>query len=267
MSTNRRNTSALSTFVLISLLSILPEVAFCQNKPVLQGKEYARHVKAKPFIKDEMIPDGSVILPSPPEVGTEEFANDLYYYKWGKQQRLDSLRADQASFDCFNKDFDDIGDCFDSVFGVDINVDNTPEICKLLKRTMVSIRVSFSKAKDEYKRVRPYDEFNEPSLIEERGELDIYRGSYSYPSGHTLRAFTTAYLLSEINPEAASELVRRARIYAENRVICGHHYKSDTDASIMIAGALVAVLHTSDEFIKQMEKAKEEYKEKASLSK
>lgn len=264
---NLRNKNILSTFISISVLLLFPDSAFCQDKPVLQGEEYARHVKAKPFIKDEMIPDGSVILPSPPEVGTEEFANDLYYYNWGKEQRLDSLRADQASFDCFNKDFDDIGDCFDKIFGVDINVDNTPELCELLKRTMVSIRVSFSKAKDEYKRVRPYDEFNEPSLIEERGEQDIYRGSYSYPSGHTLRAFTTAYLLSEINPEAASELVRRARIYAENRVICGHHYKSDTDASIMVAGALVAVLHTSDEFIKQMEKAKAEYRRKSKISK
>ena len=47
-------------------------------------------------------------------------------------------------------------------------------------------------------------------------------------------------VLCTVMPEKTSDILDRAQYYAYNRVICGHHWKSDTDASLMLAAALFA---------------------------
>lgn len=82
----------------------------------------------------------------------------------------------------------------------------------------------------------------------------------SFPSGHTLRGWTTALLLVEINPERAEQLLSLGYQYGQSRVISGYHWQSDIDASRLIASATVAKLHTSERFLRQMKRAKREYK-------
>ena len=53
----------------------------------------------------------------------------------------------------------------------------------------------------------------------------------AYPSGHSLSGYLLAYTLAEIVPEKSQEILNRADDYAHNRLICGVHYKSDTEAS------------------------------------
>ncbi|MBQ0163766.1 MAG: phosphatase PAP2 family protein [Bacteroidales bacterium] len=211
------------------------------------------------FLSADELPDAMQILPAPPQPYTAAFYNDYYYYNWGKEQRKDPARAEQASFDYFHKQYNSIGLCFEEAFGKTISEESSPELTLLLQRMMINAKALFLDTKEHYKRVRPFEQFNEPSLIQERGEADGEVGTWSFPSGHTLRAFCTAQILSEINPQATAQLMERARSYAESRLICGHHYKSDVDASIMLAGALIARLHACKEFQQQMEKAKAEF--------
>lgn len=51
----------------------------------------------------------------------------------------------------------------------------------------------------------------------------------------------------------------RACVYALNRVICGHHWKSDIDASLLLAAGLFANIVSTEAFQEQLKKAREEY--------
>ena len=79
-------------------------------------------------------------------------------------------------------------------------------------------------------------------------------------SGHTVRGWGMALLLSEINPEAQDELFKLGYEWGQSRVIAGFHWQSDVDASRMLAAATYARLHACDAFNEDMEAAKKEFK-------
>ena len=110
-----------------------------------------------------------------------------------------------------------------------------------------------------YGRTRPFVRFNEHTLAPEyEGELNPHK---SFPSGHTLLGWSSALLMMEINPDRANEILARGYRYGENRVVVGAHWQSDTDAARMVAAVAYAKLHTSERFLEQMKKAREEFKQ------
>lgn len=62
------------------------------------------------------------------------------------------------------------------------------------------------------------------------------------------------------DPERANEILARGYRYGENRLVVGAHWQSDTDAARLAASAAYARLHTSERFLEQMKKAREEFK-------
>ena len=99
--------------------------------------------------------------------------------------------------------------------------------------------------------------FNEPTLTPE--DEEALRKNGSFPSGHTLLGWSSALLMMEINPDRATEILARGYRYGENRLVVGAHWQSDTDAARLAASAAYARLHTSERFLEQMKKAREEY--------
>ena len=77
----------------------------------------------------------------------------------------------------------------------------------------------------------------------------------SYPSGHTAIGWATALVLAEINPDRQNEILKRGFEMGQSRVICGYHFQSDVDAARIV----VARLHANDAFVKQLNKAKDEF--------
>jgi acid phosphatase (class A) len=126
-----------------------------------------------------------------------------------------------------------------------------------------SIDLVGRKAKAFYNRKRPFDRFKEPSLYPKDDEALSKNGSY--PSGHTIRGWSTVLLLSEINPERADTLLARGYMYGESRVIVGAHWQSDVDAGRLAATAAYMKLHTSDAFLEQLKKAKAEFRKKTKV--
>jgi membrane-associated phospholipid phosphatase len=49
----------------------------------------------------------------------------------------------------------------------------------------------------------------------------------SYPSGHTLYAFSTGVVLAELMPDKAQAILERDQDFAYSRMVCGVHYRSD----------------------------------------
>ena len=189
-------------------------------------------LEAPAFLSEKELPDHSKYIPAPPEVGSEAFKNDEYYYRWGKEQRL-TPRAAQAALD----EDQWTSKAFSAAAGFTISPKDCPE--------------------NHYKRTRPFVQFEEPSLIPEADKS--YAASYSYPSGHSVRGWVYALTLALVVPDSTEALIHRATEYAMNRLICGRHYKSDIDASLVEATAVMSRLLSNEAFQAQLARARKEY--------
>ena len=207
------------------------------------------------FTQGEM-PDMMVFLPGPPDSTSVAFMNDVARYYWGKEMRKDPERAAQATRDAVYG-LETILTEFEEAFGMKITKEDTPEIYKVLLEGTATCDSICTRPKREYMRRRPFMVFNEPTLTPE--DEEALRKNGSFPSGHTLLGWSSALLMMEINPDRATEILARGYRYGENRLVVGAHWQSDTDAARLAASAAYARLHTSERFLEQMKKAREEY--------
>ena len=212
--------------------------------------------EATAYLADEELPDATVFLPSPTKPGDPLFQGDLAYYAWGKTVR-DSQRGTVAHDDA-SSSMTYIARRFEPALGFLFSADTTPNLLRLLSTSYTTTNNANKKAKDYYKRKRPYVEFSEPTGVPE-GERGS-RNSASYPSGHATRGWTMALVLAELFPEKAEEILKVGYEYGESRVIVGYHYQSDVDAARIAAAAALAVVHANPEFQNDMELARQELK-------
>ena len=82
--------------------------------------------------------------------------------------------------------------------------------------------------------------------------------SGSYPSGHTTVAYMTALVLSDLLPEHRAEIFESASRFAESRIICGVHYRSDIEASKTAAAVIIMQARTNPAFQKGFTQSKAE---------
>lgn len=144
---------------------------------------------------------------------------------------------------------------------MELSKENTPAIYHALYRGVLTVRLTATKPKTTYMRKRPFVRFNETTLLPEGEERLRLNGSY--PSGHTVRGWTMALLLCEINPDAQDEILKLGYEWGQSRVISGYHWQSDVDASRLVAAAGYARLHTNAEFLADIAAARAEYAEKS----
>ncbi len=240
---------------LLTLVALMLSVTVGAQNTATVDKTKSTSQKYKPFLTDESRPDATTFLPAPPEVMSSEFYNDYYYYQWGIQMRADSAACALAVFDNGAAR----QDVFSEPIGLDISEKTTPEIMTLMERAVADARAANTRAKNHFKRTRPFVVFKQPSLVPQYDEYVI--PTYSYPSGHSSRGYMCALVLSAVAPQSTEPLMSRARQYAFNRLICGHHWKSDIEASLMLASSVFAALVANPDFQKQLAKAQKEYRE------
>ena len=234
------------------VIAALAALLFCGS---LQTKAQSDDIKL--YFSTEELPDLIKCLPPPPAFNSPEFSYDVLRYQWGKTQRLDSVRAAIARRDAVWS-YEALLAEFNIPFGLTISKTETPEIWKLLETSLATTDQMRVAPKAYYHRLRPFEMYEEHLLsTETEAELS---GEGSYPSGHTMRGWLTALLLAEINPARADTLFARGWMYCESRVIEGAHWQSDIDATRVGASIAYSALHTSPEFLAQLEKARMEFK-------
>ena len=211
----------------------------------------------EPYMPEDEMPDVVKVLPAPPADPSPDFDYDILRYMWGKQQRRDSLRLEMAVRDAI-WDLDTTIVILGEHFGNKISKEETPAIYNVLTRGVTTIEAIRIKPKAHHFRIRPFVYFNEPSIFPQDDEWLSKEGSY--PSGHTIRAWACALLMSQINPATAEDVFARAWESGQSRVISGCHWQSDVDASRPVAGMGFARLQTNPDFQRDMAKAQEELK-------
>lgn len=250
-------TRLFTTVVLVLFTSF---VATAQNMPSAPGdKDNAPAGFAKgtfygfSFIGDGKMPDALVFLPAPPTEKDPLYKNDLAVYKRGKELRS-TLRGDTAVADA-RVDVPYYMKRFGEAINKNITPENCPNLATLLKGAMQDIRGGMQKAKDTYRRHRPYQVFNEhTSIIAEEREDDYT----SYPSGHSLRAWSLAMIFVAIDPDDEDAIMKVGYDMGESRTIAGYHFESDVEAARLCASASFARLCAEPNFWAYLQLARTE---------
>ena len=227
--------------------------------PVLLAAGLAGSLRAQSspqtYFTTEQLPDLIQALPAPPDTLSAAFTYDIMRYMWGKTQRLDPVRAEMACRDAVWSYEALLGE-FNEAFGLTLSRTATPDIWTVLENSLSTADQMRVAPKAFFHRKRPFERFHEAMLTGEEAELS---GEGSYPSGHTMRSWMVAQLLSEINPAAAEKVYARAWEYGESRVIAGAHWQSDVDVSRLAASIAYSRLQTSPAFRAQMTRAQDEF--------
>ena len=172
------------------------------------------------------------ILASPPADVSEPGKAEL-----AELHRLEAARtpdeAAQAKWDDENEHIF----IYKTVFGEKFTADQLPGVAAFGKRVRNDEGINANIAKETFQRIRPYnfDKSLHP-VCATKTKND------SYPSGHATSGYLLALSLIQMAPEMRDAILARAEKYAHNRLICGVHYRSDVEASKLLAYTVHAIM-------------------------
>lgn len=205
-----------------------------------------------PYFTVNQLADATDYLPPPPDTTSVQFAYDVSQYYWGKSIR-NTERGLQAIYDSQGV-YTVICENFSEAFGMTISPEETPAMYKVVANSLKTTSNATSKCKNYYRRIRPFQMFNEESII--TGET---LSETSFPSTHSAKGWMLALLLGEINPNKQVALLNKGYEYGQSRVIVGAHWQTDVDAGRMVGSATLSRLHSDSTFMADLESAKAEY--------
>jgi len=150
-------------------------------------------------------------------------------------------------------DADETPDIFNNAIGFDVKT--RPETFKLLTLAAGEEETDTKRAKLFFHRKRPWviDPAVKTCTLEKLNQVPN-----SYPSGHASLAYSLGVVLTHLMPEKSQAILTRASEYAEHRLVCGMHFRSDIVASQGYGTLLALRLMENPVFMAQMEKAKAE---------
>ena len=211
-----------------------------------------------PYFAYEELPNSVIYLPEPPAANSAKNVYDLAKYEEGKSLR--KTRSGIRAIEDVEYSTDNFCKIYSEVLGVTINASATPAIYELVSRVHPLGNAATQMAKGYYMRKRPYVEMGEPTSY--GPDEDGLRETGSYPSGHASGSWLMALVFSEVARTSQDALLARAYTFGQGRVITGYHWQTDVDYGRLVGSAVYAMLHTNKEFVSQMAKAVNEYKEK-----
>ena len=196
------------------------------------------------YLAPTALPDSLSLLPPPPAAGSAALALDEEVHRTSFAVR-GTPRWQVATADA-DLTFPHAAETFACALNAPITEQETPRLYTLLRRIRTDASAATNKAKDTYKRVRPFVVHQEPTCSPE--DEKSLRQNGSYPSGHTTIGWTWALVLSEIAPAQADAILARGRAFGQSRLICNVHWQSDVAGGYLTGAATVARLHADPAF-------------------
>lgn len=193
------------------------------------------------YLQDAERADSVAMLPPPPAPGSAAFASDeavraaAAKLKGTPRWELAAVDAELIKPSMLQT--------FSCALGVPVNQADTPNLARLLRRTLSDGSLSTRGAKVRYQRVRPFVAHGEGTCLphDEEG----LRKNGSYPSGHTAIGWTQALVLAQVSPANADALFARGLAFGESRVVCNAHWRSDIIGGRVVAAATFALLQNN----------------------
>ena len=171
------------------------------------------------------IPDITRVVPPPPRKADARYEADRRVFR-ATRTMLASARGQLAIRDVPYA-MPDLMHDFSCAAGVQLSPETTPATLRLLMNADTDTQQANEAAKQTWERVRPF-QIDRGPICQSKEEL---AKSYDYPSGHAAHGWTVGFILADLMPGRAPELLSRARAYGESRVVCGAHNMSAVEAS------------------------------------
>lgn len=170
-------------------------------------------------------PDITRVVPPPPHKGDARYEADRRVFR-ATRVMLHSGRGTLAVQDVAYTMPDLMRD-FSCACGVKLSPETTPATFHLLAVADLDTQRANEAAKQTWRRLRPF-QIDRGPICQSKGEL---AKSFDYPSGHAAHGWTLGFILADLMPARASQLLSRARAYGESRIVCGAHNMSAAEAS------------------------------------
>lgn len=206
------------------------------------------------YLPKESVPDSLALLPPPPTAGSAALAADEEANRKALAFR-GTARFALATEDA-NLLFPRAAGTFSCALGAPVTETDTPRLYLLLRRVLGDAGASTGRAKNQYKRQRPFLVNKEATCTPDE-EAEIGKQG-SYPSGHCAVGWAWALVLAELAPDRADAILSRGRAFAESRVVCNVHWQADANEGRMMGAATVARLHADPAFRADLEAARRE---------
>ena len=195
--------------------------------------------------------DATLLLPPPPADGSPAAKAEL-----AEVERIVAQRTPEALVQATNDDRLEDPTIYRGVIGDGFDLDKLPATAKMLADVMRVQRAAANRAKDFFKRARPWVADPDLKTCGPRG----ISWHTSYPSGHATMGYSVGVVLAAAIPEKSQAILARASAYAENRLVCGMHFRRDIVAGEVLGTAVaLALMHDAD-FKAEFDAAEQELK-------
>jgi acid phosphatase (class A) len=214
---------------------------FAQAPAAKPAAAKPKFLTAADYISDEL-------LPAPPKDGSPKALAELAEVRALEHSRspaeLDRARQDEKIQNTT---------IFVEVMGPAFDLTKLPATAQLLADVQVEEKAAAKAAKDHFLRNRPW--IIDPA-VQSCAKDDAPRSSY--PSGHATFGFSQAVILAKLEPAKAPALMARAAEYADNRLVCGMHFRSDVVAGQALGTAVALKLLMIPAFREEFDAAAQE---------
>lgn len=233
--------------ILTSLILAMTLSASAQSHDVTKEK-------FTPFYTTEKAPKLEKVLPEPPAHNSTRYQDDWAMYQWGKSIR--NTERGQLAIEDAGIGAGYFMKRFSPAMGVELTPERNPHLFRLLSRAHLTEMQAGASAKKHFARVRPYQQFNEPTAIPAAENPTDFT---SYPSGHTHASWLAGMILTAIDPEHTEDIMKVAYELGQSRVIVGFHYQSDIEAGRVAGSITFARLCAEEEFQTMLREAIKEF--------
>ncbi len=190
----------------------------------------------------------ALLLPSPPADGSPAARAEMdELHRIEKNRTADQFARAKAD------DENENVTAFSDVMGPSFDLKMLPQTAALFADVQAEEKTAAKLAKDYFKRNRPW--VVDPSL-KSCAQGDAPQSSY--PSGHATMGYSMAVVLAALAPEKAQAIMARASDYAENRLVCGMHYRRDIVAGEVLGTTVAVELLATPGFKSEFDAAEDE---------
>jgi acid phosphatase (class A) len=194
--------------------------------------------------------DPAHFLPPPPAAGSPRAAAELAELKRIMTQATPEQRAQAAS----DNDSEN-GTIFASVLGAGWDLSKLPATAKVIGEVTGSEGPFSDIAKQEFHRDRPWIV---DASIKTCAPHKPSQDHASYPSGHATVGYGMGVVLANLMPGHAQAILARSEAFAENRLVCGFHFRSDIAAGQQFGTIMAIRLMENPQFKADMQAARTE---------
>ena len=204
--------------------------------------------RSQQYLTGSEIPDMTPVLPAAPVADDARDTRDRAIFRATRSLRGSPRWILAQSDDDWHTPA--LMKAFSCALGVAPDAAKTPRLAALMTEVSNESNAIITRVKATYQRQRPFHVDQGPICAPAEG-LD-------YPSGHSTLGFAMGLILTELEPDRATDLLARGRAFGESRVVCGVHNASAVEAGRNEAAALVAARQGSPKCRRHMDAVRSE---------